>query len=320
MTRMLPASRLKCLLLSHAAASSDILAGGVGVGGLLVANNGAIPAGGGGGNNTNSSVGWGTIGYSIHVGDCNEQHNEPSLPSPSFARQSLPSVSTPYGNLCCSVMYDATLNPNHMMNDLMERRSEWIQRQCYWSSTDAGAGGGMQQFQGQLYQHQGQLYPQQFQQNQLMHHVEQQQYIQQGSVTQHTSSTRPIPIHARQQNMVHQQQQAINARGTPTIHSLPQQVVTIGSREYRSCPTTALIGGPASLGAPTTTMAGGRSRAVSDFIISDYHNSPRLKPLSADANNATPAQLSLASPPAEVLPMMVERSSNIACLVDCHWP
>ena len=75
--------------------------------------------------NQQQSVGWGHIGYSIHVGDEQTQY-DPPLPSPSFQRQTLPSVSTPYGNMVLSVMYDATLQPNHMLYDIIERRNAWL--------------------------------------------------------------------------------------------------------------------------------------------------------------------------------------------------
>ena len=232
LTRMLPSYRLKCLLLSNMTASGTAAAGGGGAGGGF-----HIPVGlmGPGNNNVNAgAVGWGTIGFSIHISDF---ESEPSLPSPSFARHSLPLVSTPHGNLRLTVMYDATLKPNDMIADLAERRSEWIQRR--WA--ELGGGGGRHQ-----------------------------QYVEQ-RVT--LTSTQPIPIaqvrsntpdplsqHGRLQQQQQQQRQT-------DIH---------GQREYGSCPPKAAhLGGPASLG---SAGSGGRSRAVSDFIISDYQsNSPRLK-------------------------------------------
>mmetsp|Transcript_8117 Transcript_8117/g.14679 ORF Transcript_8117/g.14679 Transcript_8117/m.14679 type:complete len:1209 (+) Transcript_8117:518-4144(+) len=248
LTRMLPSYRLKCLL------QSNIANGGSGVTMNGLPGMAGLAAGG----NTNSSrMGWGSIGFSIHT--VSDYEHEPSLPSPSFARQAFPSVPTPYGNLRLSVMYDATLNPNHMVADLVERRTEWMQRR--WTS--AGGAGGQHpheqpQYQytmEQQYQYQQQLYQQQL-------YMEQQSHPMPNTMP---TSTQPIPISPQ----VHQYHHARNAAVVSTSTAM------IEPREYGSCPPTALMGGPASFGS-----TGHRSRAVSDFIISDYHHSPNIKSLS----------------------------------------
>ena len=264
---MLPAYRLKCLLLNHIASSNKNSNNNamMGVGGVAV-NNGlfdAMPQTNniGGNNTTANTIGWGSIGFSIHVA---EYEVEPSLPSPSFARQSFPAVPTPYGNLCLSVLYDATLNPNHMVADLVEKRSLWVQ-QRQWANN---VGGQVQQRQ-----------PLQYQQSQ------QQQYVDQHSKVPSpllSSSTQPIPISQVQNEMPvnffrgkeHQQQE----QQQHVVNSLGSQRIFHGPREYASCPPTHLMGG-------LSTSAGGhRTRVVSDFIIKDYHNSPRLGPVSAPAS------------------------------------
>jgi len=260
LTRMLPAYRLKCLLMSH----------------INVAQSSG-----------SQQVGWGRIGYSIHMGNSYE-HDAltsaaaagSSLPSPSFCRHSLPNVATPHGKLWVSVMYDATLNPNDMMRDLVERRSEWMQRCCGMM----GAGGG------QLLQHQ---HPQLQQQYQL----EQVPYPIMGGGS--PASTRPIPIIAQGRAGHPSQHRAIHYSGGATNNSIPRQAIINNSREYNSCPPNAnMMGGPASLGGiiPTSSMGGHghRSRAVSDFIISDYHNSPKLKPTSSPLGGNDNATASVA--------------------------
>lgn len=187
LTRILPAYRLKSLIMTH-------IASGAGVGGII------------GGMNMGGREGWGSIGYSIYVCD---YELEPTLPSPSFTRHCIPNVATPYGTLRLSVMHDASLNPNHMVADLAEKRAEWLQ-------------------------------------------------LRVGLTT--PTIAQPIPI------------QGQNTVGSAGPHASADE--SRGRRKYGSCPPAALMGGPSSLGAM------GRSPAVSDFIISDYH-SPALKPLTA---------------------------------------
>ena len=134
---MLPAYRLKCMLLSNSTNDGNV------IGGLSVTNPlvGATDDHQGQQlfvDSNGNQIGWGHIGYSIHVGEISEQQQqyvEPALPSPSFARHILPIVQTSYGQLKLSVMYDATLNPNYMICDICERRNEWIHRRLYVMQT-----------------------------------------------------------------------------------------------------------------------------------------------------------------------------------------
>ncbi|KAL9185609.1 hypothetical protein ACHAXT_003386 [Thalassiosira profunda] len=229
LARMLPSYRLRSLLLSNMAA---------GGGGVTVNNNGTITEMAAGGN---GAVGWGTIGFSVHAGE--PEAWDPALPSPSFSRQSLPPVPTPYGKLCLSVMYDATLNPDDMVAGLAERRSEWMQRK--WVAM------GMEGMEAQYVEC---LQPLQYD------GVEQQYPAGAAPIT-----TPPIPIAQIKQHV------SISP-GQPAVSSLPRTLP--GRREYGSCP-------PAALGSPASPAIAGRSRAVSDFIIKDYHNSPRLGPVRA---------------------------------------
>ncbi|KAL7552683.1 hypothetical protein ACHAWF_015912 [Thalassiosira exigua] len=236
LTRMLPSHRLRCLLISHMSAP-----GGVAV------NDGVLLEGGSAGGG--AAAGWGSIGFSVYAG---EPEAEPTLPSPSFARQSLPAIPTPYGSLRLSVMYDATLNPNHMASDLAERRAEWMQGR--WP-----AAGGVP-------------WQQQYHQQQQQQQLHEQKYDEQPQAGITLTSTQPIPIsHVGQQagSTSRGQPHGVNEGG-----SCPNGEFH-GPREYSSAPAGQ---GPASLG---STPGRRRSRAVSEFIISDYHYSPKLKPLAS---------------------------------------
>eukprot|EP00581_Thalassiosira_minuscula_P009640 CAMPEP_0183708664 /NCGR_PEP_ID=MMETSP0737-20130205/4890_1 /TAXON_ID=385413 /ORGANISM="Thalassiosira miniscula, Strain CCMP1093" /LENGTH=1325 /DNA_ID=CAMNT_0025936561 /DNA_START=489 /DNA_END=4466 /DNA_ORIENTATION=+ len=295
LTRMLPSYRLKCLLLSNIANGGAVTVNGLpgmvsDVVGAGMANHGGGAAGMGGGMNEGNRIGWGTIGFSIHIA---EYEREPSLPSPSFQRQSFPSVPTPFGSLNLQVLYDAALNPHHMMSDLVERRTGWLQR--HWLASAGGL--GVEQPQQQQYYEQYEQPLHDIQQHQL-----QQQHAmytdQNGMPGVTPTSTQPIPIaqfnqqqqqQQQQHQQIGQQHQIANAAGGATSNnreygSCPR------SREYNSCPPNALMmGGPASLG-----YSAGRTRAVSDFIISDYHNSPKLRPVSHTSRS--PAPMPLQSP------------------------
>lgn len=245
LTRMLPSYRLKCLLLSNMAHGGGITASNGLAGGMAAPSQAAM-----GGIATAAGAdcrGWGSIGYSIHAGDPGEQ-GEPPLPSPSFARQAFPNVPTPYGNLCLSVLYDATLNPNHMVADLAERRAEWVQR--LWAAR------AQPQYEPRHQQYMPGL------------HAEQPPVT--GAVI--LTSTRPIPI----DQAFGQQDCNVNDAGVSRT-TAPLTVNNNQSDKARSCPPAqmAFMGGPASFGS-----VGPRTRAVSDFIIKDYHNSPKLKPIS----------------------------------------
>jgi len=198
LTRILPAYRLKCLLQSNIEREAAALNVGM-------RHNRQL---------SQIADSWGRIGY--HV--CTDTTYEQALPSPSFCRQQFPSVSTPYGQLCLSVMYDATLNPNYMMEDLLNRRTRWMDSELRQAASPL--------------QHEP-------------HH---------GPI-----ESRPIPIDQRNASEFHATMQEMKR---PTE-----------ARQFSSLPSMALRG-PASLGGAT-----GRSRAVSDFIIADYH-SPRIKPKS----------------------------------------
>jgi hypothetical protein len=79
-------------------------------------------------------------------------------------------------------MYDATLNPNHMVADLVERRGEFI-RQCWLAGMVAGGVPDVQRQQLKLQQ-----------QMQMQMHYEQQSPFQ--GIPAPTS-TQPIPIAQR---------------------------------------------------------------------------------------------------------------------------
>jgi len=184
------------------------------------------------------SDGWGSIGYSIYVSDYESQ--APALPSPAFTRQSFPNVPTPHGTLCMSVMYDATLHPNHMVADLAERRAEWIQRR--WMA-----------------QHSGRAVTQ--------------EYMEVGNAT----GTIPIPIQGRQYS-----EPVVTSKGFQQ-----REFINNERRHFGSCPPATMIGGVAQYNPNPNSL--GKSPAVSDFIIQDYHGdqSPSLKPVSSPGTGGT---------------------------------
>jgi len=245
MTRMLPAYQLKCALISNMLGAVD--------GVVTQQQQGGYPQQ----SNHQQSVGWGHIGYSIHVGDEQTQY-DPPLPSPSFQRQTLPSVSTPYGNMVLSVMYDATLQPNHMLYDIIERRNGWL-----------------------LSQQQHQQIPQQV-----------------GMLpSPGQSGTQPIPIntHVVGQHASNSPGPLTinslprNASRRREYGSCPPAALMMSGH-----PTSFGSGGPASFGSNTQQQQ--RSRAASINIISDYHHSPRLKPTSSSPSQKNPSSANNSSP------------------------
>ena len=199
LTRILPAYRLKCLLQSNIEREAAAL-------NVAMRHNRQF---------SQIADSWGRIGY--HV--CTDTTYEQALPSPSFCLQKFPSVSTPYGQLCLSVMYDATLNPNYLMEDLLNRRTRWMDNEMR----------------------------------------------QAASPLQHNPHPAPVesqPIPIDQRNALPDFPETMQETKRPAA-----------ARQFSSLPSMALRG-PASLGGAT-----GRSRAVSDFIIADYH-SPKIKPKS----------------------------------------
>lgn len=229
MTRMLPAYRLQSLI-----------------------DNGGINGGDNGGilgiihnNINNGSTGMGIIGFSIYASDY--EPNGPTLPSPSFTQQSFPSVKTPYGNLGVSVMYDATLNPYQMVEDVVDRlRCEEEEEDALWNEQ------------------------QQQQQQQWEEGVEEgrQQFV----AADYNATLRSMPIPVPPETI-----------STPCQRQtlLAQQQGRGGDvrREFGSCPPTLLRGRSrsSSLGGVVGATTG-RTRAVSDLIITDYHSSPAMKP------------------------------------------
>ncbi len=125
---MLPAYRLRCLLLSCMRDDATTTAT------ATTMRNGRYIAeddGPGRGRSSAAGEGWGIVGHSILAGGIID--GDPLslllLPSQSFALKSFPCVPTPGGGgLSVSVMYDATLDPHCMMDDLAERRGAWLQR------------------------------------------------------------------------------------------------------------------------------------------------------------------------------------------------
>jgi len=216
-----------------------------------------IDNGGGGGdgvlgmilpNNTNNGGSSGIIGYSIYASDY--EPNGPTLPSPSFTQQAFPSVKTPFGNLGVSVMYDATLNPHQMVEGLVDRlRSE----EDVWA------------------QHQQQQQQQQQQQWQEGVGEGQQQFVTAHNDDSALRSSIPIPVPP----------ETIPTPGQSSqLHNSAVGRGDGNKREFGSCPPTLLRGRSrsSSLGGAASAAAGGRSRAVSDLIITDYHASPAMRP------------------------------------------
>ena len=204
---------------------------------------GMIPNGGGSGM-------MGIIGYSIYASDY--EPNGPTLPSPSFTQQAFPSVKTPFGNLGVSVMYDATLNPHQMVEGLLVDRLR--------SEEDVWA-------------HQ----QQQQQQQQWQEGVRegQQQFVTADNDDSALRSSIPIPVPP----------ETIPAPGQRSqLHNSSAGRGDGSKREFGSCPPTLLRGRSrsSSLGG-AASAAGGRSRAVSDLIITDYHASPAMRPKASPA-------------------------------------
>lgn len=196
----------------------------------------------------------GIIGYSIYASDYAEP-NGPILPSPSFTQQTFPVVKTPFGQLGLCVMYDATLNPHQMVEDVVERLlgsddELWNQQQQQQQQVEEdGVGldeGGAEGDEGQQ--------PQQ--------------------------ATLPIPVPPPESI-------SSTTPGETLVHTsgallAQHQGRGDGSRrEFGSCPTKLLLGRSRSSslggGGGGGGVAPGRTRAVSDLIITDYHSSPAIK-------------------------------------------
>ena len=200
--------------------------------------------------NNNGTSGMGIIGYSIYASDY--EPNGPTLPSPSFTQQAFPSVKTPFGNLAVSVMYDATLNPHEMVEGIMDRlRSEedvWAQHQPQQRRQEEDVGEYQQQFDT----------------------------TDMDDATALRSST-PIPVPP----------ETIPTPGQSHVHNSAalqaQQGRGDGGREFGSCPPTLLRGRSRSSSLGGLSATGGRSRAVSDLIITDYHSSPAIRPMASPA-------------------------------------
>ena len=245
MTRMLPAYRLRCLLLSNIARRDY---------------NGASFDGFGTGGSSAAGGGWGTIGSTLYIAAAADDDDGPEpLPSPSFAVRSFPMVPTPYGHLSLSVMYDATLDPQRMIADVAERRGGWMllmrQQRMIWEQ--------------QKQQH----HPNQPQQIQQLERPVYQEHNQYGPSpppppemlptysAMETTPHIPIPSH-----MVCQQQRQHDGMSSGG-----------GQQNHMSCPPTTawmmpmMDGGVSQNITPSSLGGGARSRAVSDFIIQDYH-------------------------------------------------
>jgi hypothetical protein len=289
-TRMLPAYRLRCLLLSserdchHRDAAAAMMMTEMKNGGFAAS---AAASTGGGAGTAGWGGGWGIIGHTIHVGDATSPPgSDPlfssSLPSPSFALQPFPCVPTPGGGrLSVSVMYDATLDPHRMMDDIAERRGAWPwppqrhpteQQQHQWHYDDSRRCGAIRPSTGS--------YPAD---------------AAGGGATMTTAMpagaapgySMPIPI-ASQHPAVggrHPQYYGTmdsdvgrggggdaNYSGGANVNGMPcSGGGSLGIMAHRSCPPST---------APLSSSFGRRPRAVSDFIISDYQSSsPRLRPI-----------------------------------------
>ena len=230
MTRMLPGYRLQSLIDNSSNNS-------VGRDGIL--------------NNVHGNMG--IIGYSIYASDYNEP-NGPILPSPSFTQQTFPVVKTPFGQLGLCVMYDATLNPHQMVEDVVERLlgsddELWNQQQQQQQVDQDGVGldgGGAEGDEGQQ--------PQQ--------------------------ATLPIPVPPPESITSTTPGETLVHKGGALL--VQHQGRGDGSRrEFGSCPTKLLLGRSRSSslggGGGGGGVAPGRTRAVSDLIITDYHSSPAIK-------------------------------------------
>ncbi len=246
MTRMLPGYRLQSLIDNSGNNSG-------GRDGICINNNNVR------GNNL------GIIGYSIYASDSNEP-NGPILPSPSFTQQTFPVVKTPFGQLGLCVMYDATLNPHQMVEDVVERLlggedELWNQQQQQQVEED-GVGldkGGTEGDVGQ----------------------------------QSQQATLPIPVPPPESI-------SSTTPGETLVHTsgallAQHQGRGDGSRrEFGSCPTKLLLGRSRSSslgGGGGGGAAPGRTRAVSDLIITDYHSSPAIKARASSSvgNSPNPA-------------------------------
>lgn len=189
----------------------------------------------------------GIIGYSIYASDY--EPNGPTLPSPSFSQQSFPSVKTPYGILGVSVMYDATLNPYQLVESVVDRLRCEEEEEELWDE--------QQQRQQQW--------------EECIDEGRQQQFV----ATDNDVTLRSMPIPVPPATISTPVQSQVHNSGALL---LAQQLRRgDGSREFGSCPPTLLSGRSrsSSLGGVGAT---GRTRAVSDLIITDYHSSPAMKP------------------------------------------
>ena len=186
----------------------------------------------------------GLIGYSIYASDY--EPNGPTLPSPSFTQQTFPSVKTQFGNLGLSVMYDATLNPHQMMEGVIDRLQS---DEAVWAQQEHG------------------------QQHQQMEEVQQQFGSIDINQTALRSST-PIPVPPEPVSSLDQNHMQSNV-------ALSVKENSVGKREVGSCPATLLRRRSRSSSLGGVPINGGRTRAVSDLIIKDYHVSPAIKPKSS---------------------------------------
>lgn len=229
MTRMLPGYRLQSLI--DNSGNNSVVRDGICINNNMHGNN------------------LGIIGYSIYASDYNEP-NGPILPSPSFTQQTFPVVKTPFGQLGLCVMYDATLNPHQMVEDVVERLlggedELWNQQQQQQQVEEDGVGldeGGVEGGEGQQ--------PQQ--------------------------ATLPIPVPPESISSTVPGETLVHTSGA--LLAQHQGRGDGSRREFGSCPTKLLLGRSrsSSLGGGGG-VAPGRTRAVSDLIITDYHSSPAIK-------------------------------------------
>ena len=281
MTRMLPSNRLRNILLSP-----DDKNGGVDQGARMMLTSSHEP------NITNdddrggSSNGrLGTIGYTVYIID--DHDDLLALPSPSFIYQSIPPTVLPThggGMLNMGVMYDVTLEPERMMNELSI--IEYDMNNNSWKRMQ------QQQQQGQMQQQRGwqegvsQLSPRGDGEE---HQVQQQQEEEQWQIN-----------HYPQQQQQQQQQQYISStnNNNPSLYSMPIPIVNqlvntrqhvtsggIGMNNNNNVNNTNNVNNDkqfrsSSLGSSNVRFGGGkiqRPRAVSDFIITDYQStSPNI--------------------------------------------
>lgn len=202
--------------------------------------------------NTNNNDGgkMGIIGYSIYASDY-EPSGVPTLPSPSFTQQSFPFVKTPYGHLGVSVMYDATLNPHQMVEGVVDRLQgeddELWNEQQQWQE---GVGEGLQQ----------------------------QQFVTTDDNNDAAAALRSTPIPVPPPETISTPTGQSQVHNSGALLAQQQGRGDGNRREFGSCPATLLRGRSRSSSLGGISAMGGRSRAVSDLIITDYHSSPAMKP------------------------------------------